>query len=83
LRALWARPWCDDQIMDRRAFAAACQEVAPQVIVEAARAWVEATDAPRFLPSSPIGSALAMGARPPKRAGNSDTRSARAKAGPA
>jgi len=45
------------------------------VIVEAARAWVEATDAPRFLPSSPIGSALADGSETRRSvAGNSDTR---------
>jgi hypothetical protein len=50
LRSLWARPWCDDQQADRRAFAVACQEAAPEVIIAAARAWVEAADAPRFLP---------------------------------
>jgi biotin operon repressor len=51
LRALWVRPWPDDHEADRRAFVAACQQAAPEEIIEAAREWVEAADAPRFLPS--------------------------------
>jgi hypothetical protein len=50
LRAVWARPWPDDERLDREAFAIACEEVAPEDIIEAARAWVAAADAPRFLP---------------------------------
>jgi DNA-binding transcriptional regulator YhcF (GntR family) len=50
LRAIWARPWADDDAADRRAFEVACREVAPEDIIEAAAAWVAAADAPRFLP---------------------------------
>jgi hypothetical protein len=51
LRAIWARPWADDDSADRRAFELACQEVAPDDIIAAAQAWVAAADNPRFLPS--------------------------------
>jgi len=53
LRAIWARPWADDDAADRRAFEAACREVAPDDIIEAAQTWVaafEAGDGVRFLP---------------------------------
>jgi hypothetical protein len=50
LRAIWARPWTDDVDADRRAFARACQEAAPDDIIAAATAFVAAADAPRFLP---------------------------------
>jgi hypothetical protein len=50
LRAIWARPWADDDAADRRAFAQACQEAAPEIIIAAAAAFVAAADAPRFLP---------------------------------
>jgi hypothetical protein len=50
LRAVWVRPWADDVEADREAFERACQEVAPEDIVEAAITWVAAADAPRFLP---------------------------------
>ena len=50
LRAVWARPWADDDAADRRAFAQACREVAPDDIIAAASAFVAAADAPRFLP---------------------------------
>ena len=48
LRSVWARPWPDDDAADRRAFATACREVAPDVIVEAATQWAQAVEA-RFL----------------------------------
>jgi hypothetical protein len=51
LRAIWARPWADDDSADRRAFELACQQVAPDDIIAAAQAWVAAADNPRFLPS--------------------------------
>ena len=50
LRAVWARPWADDDAADQRAFEAACREVAPKAIIAAAAAHVAAADAPRFLP---------------------------------
>ncbi len=51
LRADWQRrPWPDDIEADRAAFEVACQEVAPEVIIEAGRAWAAAVEA-RFLPS--------------------------------
>jgi hypothetical protein len=51
LRTVWARPWPDDERADREAFTLACREVAPEDIIEAARTWVAAADAPRFLPT--------------------------------
>ena len=51
LRALWARPWTDNEEVDRRAYAEACKEVTPETILEAAKIWVTATDNPRYLPS--------------------------------
>jgi hypothetical protein len=50
LRTIWARPWTDDEGADRRAFEAACQRAEPEEIIQAARAYVAAADAPRFLP---------------------------------
>jgi hypothetical protein len=50
LREIWRRPWPDDDAADLRAFEAACREVTPDEIIEAAAAWVAAADAPRFLP---------------------------------
>lgn len=50
LRAVWPRPWLDDERADREAFAKACREVTPEAIIEAATAWAQAADAPRFLP---------------------------------
>jgi hypothetical protein len=50
LRAVWARPWVDDERADREAFVLACEEVAPEDILAAAKTWVAAADAPRFLP---------------------------------
>jgi hypothetical protein len=50
LRTLWARPWTDNEGADRRAFEAACKRAEPEEIIEAARAYVAAADAPRFLP---------------------------------
>jgi hypothetical protein len=46
---IWQRPWPDDPKAGQRAFEAACQETTPEVIIEAAQAWVAAADAPRFL----------------------------------
>jgi hypothetical protein len=52
LRAAWARPWVDDDGGQAwLSYDEAVREVAPRVILSAARAWVEAADAPRFLPS--------------------------------
>jgi hypothetical protein len=51
VRAVWQRPWCDDQRADRLAFERACEEGTPaEIILDAAKAWVAAADAPRFLP---------------------------------
>ena len=57
LRALWDRGWASDdspkaQAIARNAFATACGDGAdPADIVEAAKTWVAAADAPRFLPA--------------------------------
>src|SRR5262245_23472741 len=51
LREIWRRPWADDDAADRQAFELACQEVAPDDIIEAAKTWVaafEAGDGVRF-----------------------------------
>jgi hypothetical protein len=50
LRGIWQRPWADDDAADQRAFEAACREVTPDEVIEAAKTWVAAADAPRFLP---------------------------------
>jgi hypothetical protein len=49
LQAVWPRPWLDDVEAGQRAFEAACQEVTPTAIVEAAAAWAAVVEA-RFLP---------------------------------
>jgi hypothetical protein len=50
LRAVWARPWPDDDAADRRAFAQACaQGATPDAIIAGAHPWVGAVE-PRFLP---------------------------------
>jgi hypothetical protein len=50
LAEIWARPWADDEAVDRMAFAKALREGTDAAeIVEAAKAWVAAADAPRFL----------------------------------
>jgi hypothetical protein len=49
LQAIWARPWCDDEGADRAAFTNACRDADPSEIIEAARCWAAAADAPRFL----------------------------------
>src|SRR5262245_53903746 len=41
---IWCRPWLDDIEADREAFDRACREVAPDVILTAARAWAAAID---------------------------------------
>jgi hypothetical protein len=51
LRAVWTRPWTDDDAADRQAFKEACRSTDPGVIITAAGRWVKAADAPRFLPS--------------------------------
>ena len=51
LQAIWPRPWPDDENLDKRAFVKACREADPADIIEAAKAWVAAADAPRFLKS--------------------------------
>jgi hypothetical protein len=50
LAEIWARPWADDEAVDRMAFAKALREGAdPAEIVEAAKCWAAAADAPRYL----------------------------------
>jgi len=56
LRELWRRGWASDDspkaiAIAKAAFERACQEVAPGEILEAARTWVAAADAPRYLPA--------------------------------
>jgi hypothetical protein len=51
LRAVWARPWPDDEAVARRPFAEACRHADASEIIEGARTWVAAADAPRFLPA--------------------------------
>jgi hypothetical protein len=46
---IWQRPWPDDPKAGQRAFEAACQETTPEMILEAAQAWVAAAEAPQFL----------------------------------
>jgi Helix-turn-helix domain len=50
LQAVWLRPWPDAECDDRAAFTNACREADPADIIEAAKTWVAAADAPRFLP---------------------------------
>jgi len=50
LQTIWQRPWCDDERADRAAFIEACREADPSEIIEAAKTWVAAADAPRYLP---------------------------------
>jgi hypothetical protein len=51
LREAWPRPWVDrDDREAMQAYAVACREVGHDAIMNAARAWVAAADAPRFLP---------------------------------
>jgi hypothetical protein len=49
LRLVYDRGHLDDDQAARKAFKTACREVAPEVIIEAAKVWVAAADAPRFL----------------------------------
>ena len=51
LRVVWARPYIENDAADRQAFKEACGSTDPEVIIAAARRWVKAADAPRFLPS--------------------------------
>src|SRR5262249_17733434 len=56
LRALWRRGWASDdtpkaQSIAKAAFERACQEAGPGEILEAARTWIAAADAPRYLPA--------------------------------
>jgi hypothetical protein len=52
LQKIWVRPWCDDDIgVAWLEYDRVTREVDPRVILSAARAWVEAADAPRFLQS--------------------------------
>jgi hypothetical protein len=58
LRALWRRGWAGDDTpravaMAYSAFGRACQEAEAGDILDAAKAWVAAADAPRFLPALP------------------------------
>jgi hypothetical protein len=51
LQAIWCRPWPDDEVADRLAFERAITAgAATTEILEAAKCWVAAADAPRFLP---------------------------------
>jgi hypothetical protein len=50
LRALWLRPWADNDDREAmRSYVMALRDTDPDVILAAARACVEAADAPRFL----------------------------------
>lgn len=52
LQKIWVRPWCDDDAGQAwLSFDDVVREVDPRVILSAARKWVEAADAPRFLSS--------------------------------
>jgi hypothetical protein len=56
LRALWDRGWASDdspkaQAIARNAFERACREAEPSVILDGAKTWIAAADAPRFLPA--------------------------------
>ena len=52
LREVWIRPWCDSDIAQAwLEYDRVTREVDPRVILAGARKWVQATDAPRFLPS--------------------------------
>jgi hypothetical protein len=56
LQAIYRRPWGDGPEAieaSRVSFEVACREVAPERIIEAARKWVAAADAPRFLQPLP------------------------------
>ena len=59
LRELWRRGWASDDTpkalaIGRQAFERACREgVDPGEIIEAAKTWIAAADAPRFLPPLP------------------------------
>jgi len=51
LRKVWVRPWPDhDDREALRSYVMALHDVEPDVILDAARNWVEAADNPRFLP---------------------------------
>jgi hypothetical protein len=51
LQAIWCRPWPDDELADRLAFERAIAGGGDiGEILEAAKCWVAAADAPRFLP---------------------------------
>jgi hypothetical protein len=52
LKTIWQRGWLDEQYeaQDRQAYAKACRETDLETIIEAAKTWVAAADAPRFLP---------------------------------
>jgi hypothetical protein len=54
LRAVYDRGHLDDDEAARKAFERACGEVAPEIIIAAAKVWVAAADAPRFLKPLPI-----------------------------
>jgi helix-turn-helix protein len=58
LRALWRRGWASDdepkaQAIARQAFERACREAEPDEILEGAKRWIAAADAPRYLPALP------------------------------
>ena len=50
LRAIWVGPWPDNGAADQLAYTRACRIADPADIIEAAKIWVAAADAPRFLP---------------------------------
>jgi hypothetical protein len=51
LQAVWKRPWADNEIVNRTAYVNACRDANPGDILDGAKSWVAAADAPRFLPS--------------------------------
>jgi hypothetical protein len=70
-RALWQRGWASDdspkaQAIGRQAFDRAVAAGAePAVIIEGARVWIAAADAPRFLPGLPQWLAAQGWSKPP------------------
>jgi len=50
LRAVWKRPWPEDDAADRRAFEEACRHASFEAILSGARTWFAAADDARYLP---------------------------------
>jgi hypothetical protein len=80
LRALWRRGWPRDETdkavaIARSAFRSACALAEPAEIIEAAKTWIAAADAPRFLQPLPQWlAARGWETPPPQRARSSPPR---------